>query len=159
MRSATAWPMSASSSCRSRGSRSARSSAIITGRTIRSRWAPAATPSARWGPMLGSYIVGSAAKAIGYDTTWQAARLGLSGGYQFDYDLTFTGEVAWVPYAHYSNADSHFQRVDLGPVPNIASTGHGMGVEAQSFVNYALTPSFEIGFGARYWGLFASNGS
>ena len=29
---------------------------------------------------LGSYVVGSAAKAIGYDTTWQAARLGLSGG-------------------------------------------------------------------------------
>ena len=109
--------------------------------------------------MLGSYIVGSAAKAIGYDTTWQAARLGLSGGYQFDYDLTFTGEVAWVPYAHHSNADSHFQRVDLGPLPNIVSTGHGMGVEAQSFINYALTPSFEIGFGARYWGLFADKGT
>ena len=46
-----------------------------------------------------------------------------------------------------------------GPLPNIVSTGHGMGVAAQSFINYALTPSFEIGFGARYWGLFASNAS
>ncbi len=108
---------------------------------------------------LDLYTVGPGAKAIGYDTVWNAARLGIGGGYWLGDGLTVSGEVAWVPYARYSNADSHFQRTDLGPVPNAFSSGHGMGVEAQSFLNYALTQSFEIGFGARYWGLFADKGT
>ena len=108
---------------------------------------------------LGVHVIRPGVAAIGYDTTWHALRLGVNGGVELGDGLSFTGEVAWVPYASWSLEDSHYQRVDLGPVPNILSGGHGVGLEAQGFFNYALTPNFEVGLGARYWGLFSNDGS
>ena len=36
---------------------------------------------------------------------------------------------------------------------------HGMGAEAEAFINYMVVPHFEIGIGARYWGLFTQSGT
>ena len=34
-----------------------------------------------------------------------------------------------------------------------------MGAEAEAFVNYKVLPHFELGVGARYWGIFTQAGS
>ena len=96
--------------------------------------------------------------AIQYDSTWHAVRIGVSGTAQITDRISISGEAAWIPYAHFDLDDSHFQRPDLGPVPNILSNGHGMGVAAELFVNYAVTQNFEVGVGGRYWGIFADRG-
>ena len=70
-----------------------------------------------------------------------------------------SGEIAAVPYAALQNKDSHLLREDLGPSPNvIAKSKYAFGVEAELFLNYAVTPKFEISAGVRYWGLTAKPG-
>ena len=60
------------------------------------------------------------------------------------------------------NKDSHLLRqsmADLGPAPNvITDSTYAFGVEAELFVNYAITPNIEIGTGVRYWGVTANKG-
>ena len=54
------------------------------------------------------------------------------------------------------NKDSHLLRqdfADLGPAPNVISKStYAFGVEAEVFVNYAVTPNIEIGAGAALLG-------
>ena len=68
-----------------------------------------------------------------------------------------------VPYAALQNKDSHLLRqsmADLGPAPNIITEGRcAYGVEAEVFLNYAVTPNIEVGAGVRYWGLASRDGS
>ena len=60
------------------------------------------------------------------------------------------------------NKDSHLLRqdaLDLGPAPNVISRSkYAYGVEAELFVNYAVTPNIEVGGGLRYWGLGSHSG-
>jgi len=95
-----------------------------------------------------------------FDTTWHALRIGGDARIRFFEDWTISAEIALVPYAFATNEDSHLLRVDLGPVPNIITHAQrGTGAEAEAFLNYAVTPNFEVGIGARYWGLFSGAGS
>ena len=61
-----------------------------------------------------------------------------------------------------SNKDSHLLRqsmADLGPAPNIITDSrYAFGIEAELFVNYAITPNIEVGAGLRYWGLASRDG-
>ena len=90
-------------------------------------------------------------------------RLGADAKVAIDQRWSVNGEIAVVPYAQVRNEDSHLLRQDssdLGPAPNVISTSHnGYGIEAEIFVNYALTPNIEIGTGLRYWGLFSRVGN
>ena len=95
-----------------------------------------------------------------FDTTWNAIRVGGDAKIQLYDRWSVSGEIAIVPYAWLTNDDSHLLRADLGPVPNIVTHGwSGMGGEAEAFVNYLVTPHFEVGLGARYWGIFTQSGS
>lgn len=98
-----------------------------------------------------------------HEPTWHAVRVGAEGKMKLTPRLSLSGEIAVVPYAGLINNDSHLLRqipTDLGPVPNvIAKSNRGYGVQAELFVNYALTSNWEVGAGLRYWGLRAAGGS
>ena len=111
----------------------------------------------------GAVIVPSSTPVDIFETTWQGIRVGAEARVQVTDRWSISGEAAWVPYAWMSNADSHLLRqspADLGPAPNILTRGwRGMGGEVEAFVNYQVLPHFEVGVGARYWGLFTQAGS
>jgi hypothetical protein len=98
-----------------------------------------------------------------FETTWQGIRIGADARIQVTDRWSISGEIAWVPYAWLSNDDSHLLRqspADLGPAPNILTRGwRGMGGEVEAFINYQVLPHFELGVGARYWGLFTQAGT
>jgi len=95
-----------------------------------------------------------------FDTTWNALRIGGDARWRLYEHWTLSGELALVPYARLTNDDSHLLRGDLGPVPNIVSTAwNGWGGEAEAFIRYQVGPHFELGVGARYWGLFTDKGA
>ena len=89
-------------------------------------------------------------------------RLGVEGKAAITDRWSVTGEVALVPFAAVQNNDSHLLRqtlADLGPAPNvITKTTYAFGLEAELFVNYAVTPNIEVGAGARYWGVGSNYG-
>ena len=77
--------------------------------------------------------------------------------YAIDDRWSVSGEIAGVPYAcdaEQGQPSAAAGRADLGPAPNIITKSkYAYGVEAEVFVNYAVTPNIEIGAGLRYWGL------
>jgi hypothetical protein len=89
-------------------------------------------------------------------------RIGVESRIAVDEHWSFSGEIAGVPFAALNNKDSHLLRQsmdDLGPAPNvITDSSYAFGVEAELFVNYAITPNIEMGAGVRYWGVMANRG-
>jgi hypothetical protein len=108
----------------------------------------------------GAAVVPFGTPVVTFDTTWHAIRVGADARVQVTDRWSISGEVAFVPYAWMNNDDSHLLRTDLGPVPNVLTRGwRGMGGEAEAFLNYKILPHFELGVGARYWGLFTQSGT
>lgn len=116
-----------------------------------------------WGVPPGTKLVSDSTAVFVYEPTWHAMRLGVDGRWEFLPGWSVAGEVAWVPIAHLENKDSHLLRQsynDLGPAPNVISrSSRGWGVEAEVFLNYAVTPNVELGVGGRFWGLNADSGT
>ena len=113
-------------------------------------------------PAAGAVIEGFNVAVGSYEPTVHAARIGLESRIAVDQHWSFSGEIAGVPYAALRNKDSHLLRqsmADLGPAPNIITDSrYAFGVEAELFVNYAITPNIEVGAGVRYWGVTANKG-
>jgi hypothetical protein len=108
----------------------------------------------------GSVPVSFDTAAITYEPTWHALRLGFESKVAINDRWTVNGEIVGVPYATVKNLDSHLLRTDLGPSPNgIDKSSAGFGVQAEVFVNYALTPNIDIGGGVRYWQLVTQHGT
>jgi hypothetical protein len=108
----------------------------------------------------GAVVVPMGTPVVTFDTTWHAIRVGGDARFEIDDRWSVSGEVAFIPYAWLTNDDSHLLRTGLGPTPNIITHGwRGMGAEAEAFVNYKVMPHFEVGVGARYWGIFTQAGS
>jgi hypothetical protein len=109
----------------------------------------------------GEVQVGFDTAVLAYQPTWHAARIGF-GQIALTERLSFSAEIAGIPYASVQNKDSHLLRqsfADLGPAPNvIANSRYAVGGEAELMLNYAVTPNIEIGVGGRYWGLTARRG-
>ena len=110
----------------------------------------------------GSIAVPFDTAVLRYEPTWHAVRLGFEGRAVIRDRWSVSGEIAAVPFAVVQNRDSHLLRqsfADLGPAPNvITDSNYAFGIEAEMFINYAVTPNIEIGGGARYWGLASYNG-
>jgi outer membrane protease len=110
----------------------------------------------------GTVPVGFDTAVLVYEPTWHAVRIGFEGKYIIDNRWSVNGEISAIPYASLQNKDSHLLRqipADLGPAPNIiADSNYAYGIEAELFVNYALTPNIEISGGVRYWGLTSRDG-
>ena len=107
--------------------------------------------------------IGFDVAVLSYEPTWHAVRIGVESRIAVDERWSVSGEIAGVPYAALENKDSHLLRqslADLGPAPNvITNSNYAYGVEAELFVNYAVTPNIEIGAGVRYWGLASPTGA
>lgn len=118
---------------------------------------------AYWGVPPGTRLVSDSTPVFVYEPTWHALRLGVDGRWEFLPGWSVAGEVAWVPIARLENKDSHLLRQsmsDLGPAPNVISrSSRGWGVEAELFLNYAVTPGLEVGVGGRWWSLGADSGT
>ena len=110
----------------------------------------------------GSVPVSFDIASLRYEPIIHAVRLGVEGKAAITDRWSVSGEIALVPFAAVQNNDSHLLRqsfADLGPVPNvITQTTYAFGLEAELFVNYAVTPNIEVGGGARYWGVGSNYG-
>jgi outer membrane protease len=113
-------------------------------------------------PAAGAVIEGFGVPVLSYEPTVHAVRIGVESRIVIDEHWSFSGEIAGVPFAALNNKDSHLLRqsmADLGPAPNvITDSRYAFGVEAELFVNYAITPNIEVGAGVRYWGVMANKG-
>jgi hypothetical protein len=108
----------------------------------------------------GAVVVPFGTPVVAFDTTWHALRIGADVRVQVWDRVSISAEAAFVPYAWLSNDDSHFLRSDLGPTPNVVTRGwRGMGGEVEAFVNYQVLPHFQLGVGARYWGIYTQAGN
>ncbi len=116
-------------------------------------------PNVVGGCTPGSVVYGFETPVIVYEPTWHALRLGFESKVAIDDRWSVNGEIVGIPFATVENKDSHLMRTDLGPSPNIVTkSSAGYGVQAEVFVNYALTPNIEVGGGVRYWQFVTQHG-
>jgi hypothetical protein len=92
-------------------------------------------------------------RVISNDVRWRSLRLGVAGTAALTPRLRVLADLALVPLSDLRNEDSHYQRADLGPVPNIVTTGRGSGVQLELELRYAITDRLEAGLGVRHWEL------
>ncbi|SDR25374.1 hypothetical protein SAMN05444161_2402 [Rhizobiales bacterium GAS191] len=107
----------------------------------------------------GTVLFGNGQKVGDYTASWNMVRIGAEGTVTILPQLTLTVDAALVPYAQGKGDDSHLLRQDqLGSRPNVFLRGHGWGGQVDAMLRYAVTESFSLGVGGRYWYLDGSNG-
>lgn len=87
------------------------------------------------------------------DVRWRSLRVGLGLQARFGSATRLAADVAFIPYSDVRNEDSHHLRTDLGPTPNVITTGTGGGVQLDVELRHALRRGTEIGIGLRHWQL------
>ena len=109
----------------------------------------------------GTVRYGDDTAVLAFEPTVHALRIGAEARFRIDRRWSVSGEVALIPIAWFDNNDSHILRqsmADLGPAPNVITSGYGYGGMAEVFVNYEVTPNVEAAVGVRYWGMNAFRG-
>ena len=94
--------------------------------------------------------------AITNQVRWRSLRVGLAGRVQVGQATRIVADLALIPYSMLRNEDSHHLRTDpadLGPVPNVISTGRGNGVQLDLEVRHTVYRNTELGIGVRHWQL------
>ena len=105
-------------------------------------------------PFICAPTVDPTVLAITEDARWQFARLGVLTEFRVFDRVALSAEVAWLPYAQITAADTHWLRLGstpgdiAGPIPE---QGSGTGVQIEALLSYAMTDRFTIGLGGRYW--------
>jgi hypothetical protein len=95
--------------------------------------------------------------AIRNDILWTAVRLGVEAIVPLGDKWSVRGEAAWLPWGTFRLNDSHFLRDDQGPLPNFIDRGGSVtGAQFESEITYAISPSWQVGAGLRYWWLQVS---
>jgi outer membrane protease len=94
--------------------------------------------------------------SISEKDTWQSLRVGMSAEAPVWDRFKISGDVAYLPYVHFSGLDTHWAR---NPVTYFPSHGEGQGVQTEVLVSYLLTESFSVGLGGRYWAMWTTNAS
>src|SRR6185369_4889023 len=80
---------------------------------------------------------------------WYSIRLGIGGEWNVTDRFKVSANAAWLPFTRLDAADAHLLRIDLsGGTPE---GGTGGGVQLEGIASYALSDSFNVGVGARYW--------
>lgn len=101
----------------------------------------------------GSPTFPDSVRVISNDVRWRSLRLGVAGTAALTPRLRVLADLALVPFSDVRNEDSHYLRPDLGPVPNIVTTGRGSGVQLELELRYGFTERLEAGIGVRHWEL------
>jgi opacity protein-like surface antigen len=91
--------------------------------------------------------------SISQDDTWQSLRVGASAIVTVWDRLAINGDVAYLPYAHFSGLDSHWLRP---PVAFFPQDGSGRGVQAELTLTYGITDYLNVGIGGRYWAMWSA---
>ena len=85
---------------------------------------------------------------------WQALRLGGAVEVPLAPRLRLDAEAAYLPYVSFSGTDNHVLRSLLSP-----EDGHGIGVQLEAMLSYAVTDALSIGVGGRYWSMWTTSGN
>jgi opacity protein-like surface antigen/outer membrane protease len=96
----------------------------------------------------------SGAMLISEKDTWQSLRLGVAAEAPVWDRFKISGDVAYLPYVHYSGVDTHWARTLYFP-----SHGEGLGVQSEVILSYLVTESFSVGVGGRYWAMWTTDAS
>jgi opacity protein-like surface antigen/outer membrane protease len=83
--------------------------------------------------------------------TWQSLRLGVAAEAPVWDRFKISGDVAYLPYVHFSGLDTHWQRM---PIVYFPAHGEGQGVQTEVLLSYLVTESFSVGVGGRYWAMW-----
>jgi len=89
---------------------------------------------------------------------WRSFRLGALGAYKQNDRLSWTADLAFVPYSEMHNEDSHLLRTStssLGPAPNVIMDGIGWGFEGSVGLVYYFTRNWASVIDFRYWQLMS----
>jgi outer membrane protease len=87
------------------------------------------------------------------DDTWKALRLGAAVDMPLAPRLGLSAEAAYLPYVSFSGTDNHVLRMLLSP-----EDGHGVGVQLEAMLTYAMTDALSVGVGGRYWSMWTTSG-
>jgi hypothetical protein len=102
---------------------------------------------------VGPVSVPGDVRVITNDVRWRSLRVGFAGVAAMTSRVRVLADLAFVPYSKMSNDDSHYLRPDLGPVPNVITSGRGSGGQLDLELRYALSDRLEAGIGVRHWQL------
>ncbi|HEX3506381.1 MAG TPA: outer membrane beta-barrel protein [Xanthobacteraceae bacterium] len=102
-------------------------------------------------PAVPSTVLG-----ITENDTWNSLRVGVNGDLTLLPGLRLNTDAAFLPFTQFSGVDTHWQRTDA-PNQNSTETGHGIGVQLDAILSYAITPAFNVGAGGRYWAMWTNN--
>jgi hypothetical protein len=103
--------------------------------------------------------LGDTVPAVSNEATWSSLRIGASVAGMVNPKTRFSLDLAWLPYARLSNEDSHWQRSDLGPTPNVLIDGRGRGFQLDLELRYLIAASWEAGAGFRHWWIQSRKGN
>jgi opacity protein-like surface antigen len=93
---------------------------------------------------------------IGEDNRWHSLRVGLNGVITLADGLKLTADAAYLPYAAFTGVDNHVLRT-LNGTSLSPESGSGQGVQLEAILSYAVSRSFSVGAGGRYWAMWANN--
>jgi outer membrane protease len=90
------------------------------------------------------------------DDTWNSLRIGVNAELALTNKWTLTADAAYLPLVSFAGIDNHVQRTDVSNTLSPES-GRGQGVQLEAILGYAVTKSFNVGAGARYWAMWATD--
>jgi hypothetical protein len=97
--------------------------------------------------------ISTGVRAITETANWYSARVGVAAEWNVTRRFKLSGSAAWVPYTKLDATDEHWLRNDL-PFAT-PETGHGSGAQFEAIASYAVSDSFNVGIGGRYWNMNA----
>ncbi|MEF2072342.1 hypothetical protein [Consotaella aegiceratis] len=97
-------------------------------------------------------------RVISNEGDWNALRVGLSGDVAITDRLTLTANAAYLPYVDLSGEDTHVLQIGSDFIGPTDYDGEGDGYQLEAKLSYAITGSFSLGLGARYWHLKTDDG-
>lgn len=101
--------------------------------------------------------------SISEDANWNFVRLGVAQQLKLPYGFRLKLEAAWIPGGSLAGQDHHWLRIDsssrFGLGGPILQSGPVQGAQIEATLAYDLTPSIDLGAGARFWYLTSSGKS
>jgi opacity protein-like surface antigen/outer membrane protease len=98
----------------------------------------------------------STVSSITQEDTWQSLRVGVSAQTTIWDGFGINGDLAYLPYAHFSGLDTHWMRQ---PVAFFPQQGTGRGVQAELILLYRVAENLTLGVGGRYWAMWSTDAS
>jgi hypothetical protein len=77
---------------------------------------------------------------------WTSIRVGVNADWNLTNQFRLSANAAYLPYTKLEAQDTHLLRLLTSP-----ELGTGSGVQLEAIASYALSDSFSIGVGGRYW--------